>query len=422
MADEIIITGREAASIVVDTSGIPAIVADFPVEQNLVADTVYVQGIPGSGGGDVSSVAGRTGAVVLSSVDLTDSTATGRSVLTAANSAAARTAIGAGTSNLSIGTTGTDAAAGNRQATTTAIGMVELATNAETTTGTDTTRAVTPAGLKAVADTKAPALGADDNYVTDAEKTKLANLSGVNTGDQDLSGYLTTSAAPELIRDTIGSTLVAGSNVTITPNDVNDTITIAASGGGSSVPATPLGHVAGRWFPWIGEGAGTVQLRTGGERIEQYITPVFATGGPCDQIDINVSNAGDGTMTLELALFTGAGVWIQNLPDVPLPAAGRVSAAVSITPPRGPLLIFSRLKLPLPAGFTNTPELGAFKPAGVPMTPIHWSGVFNTQEYYMSTGCRSGYNDWSGPVPPIPTVLSAVGFESYAPRISFRMA
>lgn len=32
--------------------------------------------------------------------------------------------------------------------------------------------------------TYAPALGIDDNYVTDAEKTKLANLSGTNTGDQ----------------------------------------------------------------------------------------------------------------------------------------------------------------------------------------------------------------------------------------------
>ena len=74
MADEIIITGREAASVVVDTSGIPAIVVDFPVEQNLVADTVYVQGPPGvgGGGGAVSSVAGRTGDVILSSADLTD--------------------------------------------------------------------------------------------------------------------------------------------------------------------------------------------------------------------------------------------------------------------------------------------------------------------------------------------------------------
>lgn len=41
-------------------------------------------------------------------------------------------------------------------------------------------------------------LGSDDNYVTDAEKTKLANLSGTNTGDQDLSGYATKTGAETL--------------------------------------------------------------------------------------------------------------------------------------------------------------------------------------------------------------------------------
>ena len=44
---------------------------------------------------------------------ISDSTTVGRSVLTAADATAARTAIGAGTSNLAIGTTGTTAAAGN---------------------------------------------------------------------------------------------------------------------------------------------------------------------------------------------------------------------------------------------------------------------------------------------------------------------
>lgn len=44
---------------------------------------------------------------------ISDSTATGRSVITAATSAAARTAIGAGTSSLAIGTTGSTAKAGN---------------------------------------------------------------------------------------------------------------------------------------------------------------------------------------------------------------------------------------------------------------------------------------------------------------------
>lgn len=51
--------------------------------------------------------------------------------------------------------TGTLAAGRLPAATSTAQGAVELATPTEATTGTDTTRAVTPEGVKAVADTKA---------------------------------------------------------------------------------------------------------------------------------------------------------------------------------------------------------------------------------------------------------------------------
>ena len=48
---------------------------------------------------------------------ISDATATGRSVLTASSQAAARTAIGAGTSNLALGTTASTAKAGNYQPT-----------------------------------------------------------------------------------------------------------------------------------------------------------------------------------------------------------------------------------------------------------------------------------------------------------------
>ena len=48
------------------------------------------------------------------SVDVTDTTVTGRGVMTAANAAAARTAIGAGTSNLAVGTTAGTAAEGDK--------------------------------------------------------------------------------------------------------------------------------------------------------------------------------------------------------------------------------------------------------------------------------------------------------------------
>jgi hypothetical protein len=52
------------------------------------------------------------------------------------------------------------------------------------------------------ASTYEPKKGADDNYVTDAEKVKLSNLSGVNTGDQDLSGLLAKTTHVTAINDT----------------------------------------------------------------------------------------------------------------------------------------------------------------------------------------------------------------------------
>jgi hypothetical protein len=47
----------------------------------------------------------------------------------------------------------------------------------------------------------APALGGNDNYVTDAEKTKLSNLSGTNTGDQTLPTWSTISGKPAVIAE-----------------------------------------------------------------------------------------------------------------------------------------------------------------------------------------------------------------------------
>jgi hypothetical protein len=67
-----------------------------------------------------------------------------------------------------------------------------------------------------------------------------ANISDFDTAADarvvaGIMGKLDTTAAPELIRDTIGTALVAGANVTITPNDAGDTIEIAATGGGSDL-------------------------------------------------------------------------------------------------------------------------------------------------------------------------------------------
>lgn len=58
----------------------------------------------------------------------------------------------------------------------------------------------------------AAALGADDNYVTGAEKVKLSNLSGTNTGDQDLSTLATKTEVTTGLA-TKQATLVSGTNI-----------------------------------------------------------------------------------------------------------------------------------------------------------------------------------------------------------------
>lgn len=65
------------------------------------------------GGTAVNSVAGKTGTVVLVSADISDTGSVGRTVMGATTQGAARTAIGAGTSSLALGTTSTTALRGD---------------------------------------------------------------------------------------------------------------------------------------------------------------------------------------------------------------------------------------------------------------------------------------------------------------------
>lgn len=65
---------------------------------------------------DVNSVAGKTGVVTLVVNDISNATTTGKAVMLATSAANARTLIGAGTSDLAIGTTSTTAMAGDKTA------------------------------------------------------------------------------------------------------------------------------------------------------------------------------------------------------------------------------------------------------------------------------------------------------------------
>lgn len=83
------------------------------------ADAAAARTAIGAGTGTSSLALGTTSSTAKAgdyqpaAANISDSTTVGRSVLTAASAAAARTAIGAGTSSLAVGTASTDAMAGN---------------------------------------------------------------------------------------------------------------------------------------------------------------------------------------------------------------------------------------------------------------------------------------------------------------------
>lgn len=126
-------------------------------------------------------------------------------------------------------------------ASVTVAGVVELATTAETTTGTDATRAVTPDGLKDgyQGSTNVTTLGTIGTGVwqgTAINQTYLVGQSGTNTGDQDLSGLLlnTTDTLDGTLTIT-GDLVVQGDQIqaNVTNLDIEDKFILLNSGSGT---------------------------------------------------------------------------------------------------------------------------------------------------------------------------------------------
>jgi hypothetical protein len=94
--------------------------------------------------------------------------------------------------------------------------------------------------------------GTNAGLLSPADKTKLDNTSGTNTGDQNLFSTIAVAGQDNVIAETTSDTLnlVAGTNITITTDQTTDSITINSTGGGSgtinasSVSFVPTGNVA----------------------------------------------------------------------------------------------------------------------------------------------------------------------------------
>ena len=110
-------------------------------------------------------------------------------------------------------------------ASTTVKGVVELATSAETTTGTDTTRAVTPDGLKDgyQGSTNVDTLGTITTGTWQGSAistTYISNLSGTNTGDEP-DASTTTKGIVELAT-TAETTTGTDTSRAVTPDGLKD--------------------------------------------------------------------------------------------------------------------------------------------------------------------------------------------------------
>lgn len=129
---------------------------------------------------------------------ISDSTTVGRSVITAVDAPAARTAIGAGTSNLALGTTSTTAKAG------------DYAPPADGAAGVATTRT----------------LG------TGATQAAAGNHTHTSTAITDFT---------EATQDVIGASLVQGSNITIAYDDPSGLTTISTTASAVTYATLPAG-------------------------------------------------------------------------------------------------------------------------------------------------------------------------------------
>lgn len=88
-----------------------------------------------------------------------------------------------------------------------------------------------------------PTLGPDENFVTDAEKTKLSNLSGTNTGDQDLSGYSTTGHNHAGVYEPANSNIQAHIASAHAPAPTVATLASNQATGANTTPVTLTGLV-----------------------------------------------------------------------------------------------------------------------------------------------------------------------------------
>lgn len=270
---------------------------------------------------------------------ITDATPTGRAVLTAADAAAARTAIGAGTPA--------------PVASTTTAGLVELATLTEAETGTDITRAVTPAGL-AAAITQSMSGLSGTVYVTTENATlpDLPDNTLIARYAALVPGTPVVTAAGQTIHTTTATAITVVTTVEIPAGDV---LVVALSRGLST------GATGGTAVVSVGTGAIGAQQRASAQRAsvaeaDLIVAPVTTTIP--SGTTVTVTTSGNPTNRAVVAV-AGISVLSSAVPDA---TSGDDAAGVADTSSAGSNASATSLTVAhdAPTTVTNTLVLGVW--------------------------------------------------------------
>jgi len=186
----------------------------------------------------------------------------------------------------------------------------------------------------------APALGVDDNYVTDAEKVVIGNTSGTNTGDQvNITGNAATvTTNANLTGDvtsvgnatTIPSGTVEGADIASTGETAgkvlqadgdNTSSWVTLSGGGDALVADPLSQFAATTSAQL---AGVISDETGSGALVFGTSPTLVTpnlGTPSTLVGTNITGTAAG-LTVGATTGVEAGADVTDAANVN--AAGAV--------------------------------------------------------------------------------------------------
>lgn len=151
-----------------------------------------------------------------------------------------------------------------------------------------------------------------DEAIRDVMGAALVAGSNVTITPNDAGDTITVSATdtnttdPEVVRDTIAAALVAGTNVTITPNDAGDTITITASAPTTRALNTPTAN----YTLALGDAGAFVRMNVATANT-LTVPPNSAVAFPIGTF-VEGSQAGAGQTTIT----PGAGVTINASPGL----------------------------------------------------------------------------------------------------------